>query len=100
MNAIPSFSNDQPGIYLIRAGRRLAFRNSLKEALRYAYNAALSGQSPQSITGIGIDERLDPRDILKGWRELGLPLDSIHRAAPPAKRVKDAASVGQASLAI
>jgi hypothetical protein len=89
MNAIPFFSNDQPGIYLIRAGRRLAFRNSLIEALRCAYEAALSGQSPKSIIGIGINEQLDAGDILNGWRELGLPLDSIYRAAPPAKQVKD-----------
>ena len=64
--------NDQLGVYLINAGSRGALRDSLAKALLYAYEAALQGNNPTSIVGVGTGERLDAHAILQGWRELGL----------------------------
>jgi hypothetical protein len=70
----PTPFNDQCGIYLINAGSRGALRDSLTKALLYAYEAALQGNNPTSIVGVGTSERLDAFAILQGWRELGLRL--------------------------
>jgi hypothetical protein len=69
--------NDQRGIYFINAGSRGALRDSLAKALLYAYEAALDGNNPISIVGVGTSERLDPHAILQGWRALNLPLPPL-----------------------
>jgi hypothetical protein len=65
---------DQPGVYLINAGNRIAFRDSRAKALLFAHEAALQGNNPTSIVGVGTSERLDGHAILQGWRELNLDL--------------------------
>jgi hypothetical protein len=73
--------NDQLGVYFINAGSRGALRDSRAKALLYAYEAALHGNTPISIVSVGQSERLDPRTILQGWRELNLPLPPLAEEA-------------------
>jgi hypothetical protein len=71
--------NDRPGIYEIRAGRRIAYRDSRAKAFRYAHEAARRGDIPMCIINVGQNERLDFNALQQGWGELDLPILLLNR---------------------
>ena len=65
---------DEPGIWMVSSGDRLAFRHFLSEALLYAYERSTQTTAMPKIAQIGQNRELDSSAIMQGWRDLGLRL--------------------------
>jgi hypothetical protein len=72
----PNTFKDEPGIWIIWGGARIAFRRTLRAALLYAYERYMTAknwaEAPTKIVLAGRGLELDGQEILQGWRDIGL----------------------------